>query len=169
MEAERRLTIGALGRTMGCDDGTSLEGHVALTAHEKSELLDRVDLFKGLGGVPLSAVADRAVEVEFPSGRAIARQGEVGTGFFLIVSGAAHVTRDGELIAVLGPGDFFGELSLLDQGPRVATVTADGPTVCLAIASWDFERLLEEQPRVAIALLRGVAGRLRDVTDQHRH
>jgi CRP-like cAMP-binding protein len=144
-------------------------GHVALTAREKTELLDRVDLFKGLGGVPLSAVADRAVEVEFPSGRPIARQGEVGTGFFLIVSGGAHVTRDGELVATLGPGDFFGELSLLDQGPRIATVTADGPTVCLAIASWDFERLLEEQPRVAIALLRGVAGRLREITAQHRH
>jgi CRP/FNR family transcriptional regulator, cyclic AMP receptor protein len=154
---------------MACDDGAPAEGPVALTAREKSELLDRVDLFKGLGGVPLSAVADRAVEVEFPSGRPIARQGEVGTGFFLIVSGGAHVTRDGELVAVLGPGDWFGELSLLDKGPRIATVTADGPTVCLAIASWDFERLLEEQPRVAIALLRGVAGRLREITAQQRH
>jgi len=144
---------------------------VALTAREKAELLDRVDLFRGLGGVPLSAIADRAVEVEFPSGRPIARQGEVGTGFFLIVSGAARVTRDGDTLATLGAGDFFGELSLLDQQPRVATVTAEGPvpTVCLAIASWDFERLLEEQPRVAIGLLKGVARRLRDVTDQHRH
>lgn len=140
-----------------------------LTAREKSELLDRVDLFAGLGGVPLSAIADRSVEVEFPTGRAIARQGEVGTGFFLIVSGGAQVTRDGDLIATLGPGDFFGELSLLDQQPRVATVSAKGRTICLAIASWDFERLLEEQPRVAIGLLRGVARRLRDVTDQHRH
>ena len=144
---------------------------MALTAREKAELLDRVDLFRGLGGVPLSAIADKAVEVAFPSGRPIARQGEVGTGFFLIVNGAARVTRDGDTIATLGPGDFFGELSLLDQQPRVATVQADGPTptVCLAIASWEFERLLEEQPRVAIGLLKGVARRLRDVTDQHRH
>lgn len=142
---------------------------MALTAREKQELLDRVDLFAGLGGVPLSAIAERAVEVEFPSGRPMARQGEVGTGFFLVVSGGALVTRDGETIATLGPGDFFGELSLLDRQPRVATVTAAGPTVCLAIASWDFERLLEEQPRVAIGLLRGVARRLRDVTDQRRH
>lgn len=140
-----------------------------LTAQEKSQLLDRVDLFTGLGGVPLAAIADRAVEVEFPSGRPIARQGEVGTGFFLIVSGSAQVTRDGSEIATLGPGDFFGELSLLDQQPRIATVTAVGRTVCLAIASWDFERLLEEQPRVAIGLLRGVARRLRDVSEQHRH
>jgi CRP-like cAMP-binding protein len=142
---------------------------VALTAREKSELLDRVDLFAGLGGVPMAAIADRAIEVEFPSGRPIARQGEVGTGFFLIVSGSAQVTRDGEEIATLGPGDFFGELSLLDQQPRIATVTAVGRTVCLAIASWEFERLLEEQPRLAIGILRGVARRLRDVTEQHRH
>lgn len=142
---------------------------MALSAREKQELLDGVDLFAGLGGVPLSAIAERAVEVEFPSGRPMARQGEVGTGFFLIVSGSAVVTRDGETIATLGPGDFFGELSLLDQQPRVATVTAAGRAVCLAIASWDFERLLEEHPRVAIGLLRGVARRLRDVTDQRRH
>lgn len=141
---------------------------MALTAREKSDLLDRVDLFAGLGGVPLSAIADRAVEVEFPAGRAIARQGEVGTGFFLIVSGSGRVTRDGRVIASLKPGDFFGELSLLDQSPRIATVTAIGPTVCLAIASWEFERLLEEQPRMAIALLRGVARRLREVTDSQR-
>ena len=141
---------------------------MALTAREKAELLDRVDLFSGLGGVPLSTIADRAVEVEFPAGRAIVRQGEVGTGFFLIVSGGGRVTRDGRVIATLKPGDFFGELSLLDQSPRIATVTAIGPTVCLAIASWEFERLLEEHQRVAIAVLRGVARRLREVTDSHR-
>jgi CRP/FNR family transcriptional regulator, cyclic AMP receptor protein len=142
---------------------------MTLTALEKTNLLDRVDLFAGLGGISLEAIAGHAVEVEFAAARPIVRQGEVGTGFFLILSGAARVVRDGEEIARLGPGEFFGELSLLDQQPRVATVIADGPTACLAIASWDFERLLEEQPRLAIALLRGVARRLRDVTGQRRH
>ena len=138
---------------------------MALTAREKSDLLNRVELFASLGGVPLSAIADRAVEVEFPNGRAIVRQGEVGTGFFLIVNGAARVTRDGKKLVELGPGEFFGELALLDQMPRSATVTAEGETTCLAIASWDFEQLLQEQPRVAIGLLRGVARRLRELTD----
>ena len=142
---------------------------MALTALEKSDLLDHVDLFAGLGGIPLAAIADRAVEVEFDAGRVIARQGEIGTGFYLIVAGRTHVTRDGELIAVLGPGDFFGELSLLDQGPRLATVSAESDTTCLAIASWEFERLLEDQPRVAIALLRSIATRLRAVTDLRQH
>ena len=132
-------------------------------------LLDRVELFSGVTGVPLTGVAERAVEVEFPADRTIARQGEIGTGFFLIVTGQARVVRDGTLIATLGPGDFFGELSLLDQAPRVATVIATEPTVCLAIASWEFEKLLEAQPRLAIAILRGVAGRLRAVTELQRH
>jgi CRP-like cAMP-binding protein len=140
---------------------------MALTAREKEDLLNRVNLFASLGGIPLSAIADRAVEVEFPAGRPIVRQGEVGTGFFLIVSGGGRVTRDGNVIATLKAGDFFGEMSLLDQMPRVATVTAEGPTVCLGVASWDFDRLLEEQPRLAIGLLRGVARRLREVTDAH--
>ena len=142
---------------------------MALTAREKSDLLDRVELFSGLGGVPLSAIADVAVEVEFPAGRAIVRQGEVGTGFFLLVSGAAKVVRDGETIARLAPGDFFGELSLLEQAPRTASVIADEPTACLGIASWDFERLLEEQPGLAVGILRGVARRLRLATESQRH
>ena len=139
-----------------------------LTAREKADLLDRVDLFANLGGVPLTAVAEGAVEVEFPAGRVIARQGEVGTGFFLIVSGGARVVRDGDLIETLGPGQFFGELSLIDQQPRFASVIAEGPTTCLAIASWDFDRLLEEHPRLAIGVLRAVVRRLRVTAAMNR-
>ena len=142
---------------------------MTLTALEKANLLDRVDLFAGLGGVSLEAIAEHAVEVEFATGRPIVRQGEVGTGFFLIVSGRARVVRDGEEIARLGPGDFFGELSLLDQQPRIATVTALGSTTCLAIASWDFERLLDEQPRLAVGILKAVVRRLRAASDQPGH
>ena len=72
-------------------------------------------------------------------------------------------------IALLGPGEVFGEISVLDQMPRIASVIAVEPTTCLAVASWDFERLLEEQPQVAIGLLRTVARRLRDVTEMQRH
>jgi CRP/FNR family transcriptional regulator, cyclic AMP receptor protein len=72
-------------------------------------------------------------------------------------------------VATIGPGDFFGELSVLDGRPRVAKVIADGPTTCLALASWDFEAILLEEPRVSLAILRGLAGRLRDVTETHRY
>lgn len=135
----------------------------------KVRFLRDVALFDGIDPDGLAMIAERALEVDFAEGRPIVRQGEVGTGFFLVTSGGARVVRDGTTIAEYGPGDFFGELSLLDRGPRIASVVATAPTTCLAIASWDFEALLESQPRLAIAILKGVAGRLRTVSDEHRH
>ena len=73
-------------------------------------------------------MAAKATEIAFEAGRTIVRQGEVGTGFFLIASGQARVIRDGRTIAELGPGQFFGELSLLDQQPRIANVVAEYAT-----------------------------------------
>ncbi len=142
---------------------------MSLTSERRTQLLGNVGLFGGLAPDELAAVADRAVEVDFVEGRTIVRQGEVGTGFFLIATGLARVVRDGETIARLGPGDFFGELSLLDGEPRIAAVVTDTAATCLAIASWDFEALLEAQPRLAILLLKGVARRLRAVSEEHRH
>ena len=142
---------------------------MSLTTDRRVELLGTVGLFDGIDPDGLAAIAGRAIEVDFPDGRTIVHQGEIGTGFFMIAKGRARVVRDGATVADLGPGDFFGELSLLDGGPRIATVLSEGPTTCLAIASWEFETLLESQPRLAIAILRGVAGRLRDVSQEHRH
>ncbi len=140
-----------------------------LSSDEKAELLRGVELFEGIGPEALAMIAERAIEVEYPADRTIVRQGEIGTGFFLLVSGRGRVIQDGEQIATMGPGDFFGELSLLDQRPRIAHVIADEETVCLAIASWDFERLLEEQPKLTLSILRGVARRLRAASEHHRH
>jgi CRP/FNR family transcriptional regulator, cyclic AMP receptor protein len=142
---------------------------MSLTTDRKIELLRTVTLFTDLDPATLAEVAERAVEVDFGADRAIVRQGDVGTGFFLIATGRARVVGDGETLAELGPGDFFGELSLLDGEPRMATVTAETPVTCLAIASWEFEALLEARPRLAIAILRGVARRLRAVSESHRH
>ncbi len=142
---------------------------MSLTTDHRIDLLRTVALFDGIDADGLARIADQAIEVDFPADRTIVRQGEVGTGFFLVVTGRARVVRDGSTIAELGPGDFFGELSLLDGEPRIATVTAEVPTACLALASWEFETLLEAQPRLAIAILRGVAHRLRSVSEEHRH
>ncbi len=91
------------------------------------------------------------------------------TGFFLIVAGSVSVVRDGEELARLGPGEFFGELSLLDRQPRMASVVADEPTTCLALPSWEFPKLLETEPRIASAVLKEVASRLRALsTDRLR-
>jgi CRP/FNR family transcriptional regulator, cyclic AMP receptor protein len=142
---------------------------MSVTTDRRVQLLGTVELFHEIAPDDLAAIAARAIEVDFSDGRTIVHQGEIGTGFFLIATGRARVVRDGATIAQLGPGDFFGELSLLDGGPRIATVVSEGPTTCLAIASWEFETLLESQPQLAIAILRGVARRLRSVSEEHRH
>ena len=141
---------------------------MTLTADDRAALIGACPLFRGLVPDDLAAVAAAAIEVDFPAERVIARQGEIGPGFFIVVSGRVRVVRDGAAVAHLGPGEFFGELSILDGGPRVAQVVTDEPTVCLAIPSWDFERVLREEPGVALAVLKVVAARLREVTSDHR-
>jgi len=146
-----------------------MEDPLTLTHDRRTELLAGCRLFSGVAPPDLAAVAGRAIEVDFPANHVIARQGEIGTGFFLIVSGSVRVVRGGDEVAVLGPGDFFGELSVLDGKPRNAQVIAVGPTTCLALASWDFEAVLLEEPRVALAILRGLAARLRELTEATHH
>jgi CRP-like cAMP-binding protein len=138
-----------------------------LTSDRRTELLAGCPLFRGVGPEGLAALAESATEVEFPPRHVIARQGEIGTGFFVIADGRVNVVRDARTLATLGPGEFFGELSVLDGGPRIAQVVTVEPTRCLALASWDFERILLEQPALTLAILRGLAARLRSATEHH--
>ena len=142
---------------------------MTLTHDRRAELLAACPLFKGIDPAGLAAVADLATSVDFPSGHVVARQGEIGTGFFIVIEGRVRVVRDGEVVARLGPGEFFGELSVLDRMPRNATVSAEVSTTCLALAAWDFEKILLEQPALTLSILRGVAARLREVTESSRH
>jgi CRP-like cAMP-binding protein len=142
---------------------------MTLTRDDRIALLSAAPLFAGVDGEGIARIADRAIEVDFPGGGVIARQGDVGTGFFVVASGGTRVVRDGRTLATLGPGDFFGELSVLDGRPRTAQVVAEGPTTCLALATWDFEAVVTEQPAVALAVLRGLAGRLRGLTEADQH
>lgn len=139
-----------------------------LAAPERASLIGACRLFTGLDEAGMAAVSGAAVEVDFPAGRMIAREGEIGTGLFIVAGGRVRVVRDGQAIAHLGPGEFFGELSVLDGGPRNATVIAEEPTTCLALATWDAERVLRDEPGVALAVLRVLAGRLREATSDHR-
>jgi len=142
---------------------------VTLTLDRRSELLAACPLFRGIDARGIEQLATVATAVDFPSGHVIARQGEIGTGFFVVVEGMVRVVRDGVVLAHLGPGEFFGELSILDRMPRNATVAAEAATTCLALASWDFEKVLLEQPALTLTILRGVATRLREVTESSRH
>jgi CRP-like cAMP-binding protein len=140
-----------------------------LTRDQTTEILGRTRLFSGVDAAGLERIAARTTELDVPGDRVIARQGEIGTGFFVIVSGEVRVVRDGETIATLGPGEFFGELSVLDGRPRIAQVVSSQPTICMALASWDFEAVVGEQPSVALSILRELAGRLRDLTEAQHH
>lgn len=142
---------------------------MTLTHDRRAELLAACPLFRGIDAEGMAHLAAVATPVDFPPGHVIARQGDIGTGFFVVISGLVRVIRDGGVVARLGPGEFFGELSVLDRLPRNATVSAQEPTSCLALASWDFERILLEQPALTLAILRGVATRLRAATDSTRH
>ncbi len=142
---------------------------MTLTHDHRAELLARAPLLDGVDDAGIATIAQRVVEVGFPKDHVIARQGEVGTGFFMVASGSVRVVRDGRTIATIGPGDFFGELSVLDGQPRTAQVVANEPTTCLALATWDFEAVVRDEPAVALAIMRGLAGRLRRLTEAERH
>jgi CRP/FNR family transcriptional regulator, cyclic AMP receptor protein len=142
---------------------------VTLTLDGRSDLLGQCPLFGGVARDDLRAIGDRALEVEFPAEHVIARQGEIGTGFFVVIEGHVRVVRDGDVIARLGPGDFFGEMSVIDGLPRVAQVVTSDPTTCLALASWEFERVVLEHPTIGLAILRGLSARLRSKTEMPQH
>ena len=125
------------------------------------DLLTRVPLFAELSRRHLRALADRADQVEFQPGEAIVIEGMRGGAFFAIVEGNARVTRGKRTLATLVPGDFFGELALLDGGERTASVVAATPMLCIRIFKRAFDRLIAEEPGVSARMLSVLAGRLR--------
>jgi CRP-like cAMP-binding protein len=133
-------------------------------SREISQQLGKVPLFSGLSNRELDAIVRAGKEVEHREGHVIAREGDRGIGFFLVLEGEARVSRGGKGLAKLKPGDFFGEISLLDRGPRTATVTASTRIRLLGVTAWVFRGLLVEYPSIAMKLLEVVAGRLRQVT-----
>jgi len=125
------------------------------------DLLTLVPLFAGLSRRHLRALADRADQVEFQPGEAIVIEGMRGGAFFAIVEGNARVIMGKRTLATLGPGDFFGELALLDGGERTASVVAATPMLCIRIFKRAFDRLVAEEPGVSARMLSVLAGRLR--------
>jgi CRP/FNR family transcriptional regulator, cyclic AMP receptor protein len=116
--------------------------------------LKKVPLFSGLSQRQLKRLARGFKEREFKTGTEVVRQNQMsGVGFFVIMEGHASVSVDGTEIARLGPGDHFGELALISERVRSATVTADGPLRCLVMAFWDFRQIAKENPDITWKLL----------------
>jgi CRP-like cAMP-binding protein len=128
---------------------------------EKLDLLHRIPLFSGFDNRRLERLGMLADEVDVPAGKVLMRQGDTGVDMMIIVSGSVSVERDGNRLNTLGPGDFFGEIALLDGGPRTATVTSEEPTRLLVITHRDFHSMMDEFPEVADQVLNALANRVR--------
>lgn len=125
------------------------------------ELLQRVPLFADLERRELEMIAQSFKAREFAAGDTLATEGQSGIGFFVIQGGEASVSVRGEEIAHLKSGDYFGEVALLDDGVRTATVTADTDMVCYGMTFWEFRPIVESNAQIAVKLLKALAKKLR--------
>jgi CRP-like cAMP-binding protein len=126
------------------------------------DTLRRVPLFSGLDDRDLDRIADSFKQRDYAAGDTIASEGSGAAGFFVIGEGTAKVTVNGEERATLGPGDYFGEIALLDEGARTATVTAESDMTTYAMTLWEFRPIVETDPRIAWKLVQALAHRLRE-------
>ena len=133
---------------------------MALGRNAKIELLKKVPLFAGCSKNELKELALIADEIDLRDGHVLTREGRPGREFFVMVDGTAGVTRKDKKIADLGSGDWFGEIALLTDAPRTATVTATSPVDVLVITDRSFRRVVETMPSIALKVLAIVGERL---------
>ena len=125
------------------------------------DLLRRVELFESLSDRDLKKLADSFKESTFSAGNVIATEGQRGVGFFVIGEGTVDYTIHDDKVGSGGPGDYFGEVALIDDGPRTATVKATSDVTAYGLTSWEFRPLVEENASIAWELLQKMATRLR--------
>ena len=121
-----------------------------------------VPLFSSCSNEQLRFIATQVEEMDFPAGRELCRQGESGGEFFILLTGGAEVRRDGRPIRQLGPGDYFGEIALLEHGPRTATVVTTASSRCLVLSQGQFNNVLAQDKSIVLNVLHTLASRLRD-------
>jgi CRP/FNR family cyclic AMP-dependent transcriptional regulator len=127
------------------------------------ELLKRVPMFEHLSDKELKTLAANFTDRSFQSGQELTSEGKGAAGFFVIESGEANVAVDGASRRTLGPGDYFGEIALIDGGSRTATVTAASDGKCYGLTPWQFRPLVEEHGSIAWTLLEALAARVREL------
>ena len=136
---------------------------------EKIELLRTVPLFGGLRDRELERISALADIIDLPADRTIMTQGERGAEMFVLVTGTAHIDRDGASLGDRGPGEVLGEIALLDGGPRTATVTLNEASRMLVLGRREFHALMDEFPDVRLHVLERVAQRLRSLDHDAVH
>jgi CRP-like cAMP-binding protein len=132
----------------------------------KTDLLRRVPLFADCAKVDLTKIERLVEDMELPAGHVLTRQGRPGDEFFVIVDGKVRVDRDGMRIDTLGPGDYLGEISLVDHRPRTATAVCETACRVLVLGHREFHTLMADEPRIAEAVMRSLAERLRKFEPQ---
>jgi CRP-like cAMP-binding protein len=131
-----------------------------LRKNRKIELLKRVPLFSGCSKKELERISMIADEIDFRSGKTLITEGAPGREFFVLADGSAEISRKGKRIDTAGPGDFFGEMALLSDQPRNATVTTTSEANALVVTASSFRNLVESNPLIALKVMRAVAERL---------
>jgi CRP/FNR family cyclic AMP-dependent transcriptional regulator len=136
-------------------------------AEAPTELLEQIPLFEGLTQGELERISSSFKERRFSAGDTVAVEGAGGVGFFVIGDGTASVEVHGERRGKLAPGDYFGEIALIDeQTRRTATITADSDLTCYGMTAWEFRPLVETNAQIAWKLLQVMAKRLRESEQQ---
>lgn len=123
-------------------------------------MISKVPLFAGLSKRELAQVASIADEIDFRAGKVLIREGERGREFFVLLEGDAEVRRRGKKLATRSAGEFFGEIALVSNLPRVATVTTTSEVRALVITDRDFRALIKRSPQIALKVLEAVVDRL---------
>jgi CRP/FNR family transcriptional regulator, cyclic AMP receptor protein len=137
---------------------------VRLRKDAKTELLRRAPLFAQCSKRELSAIGGIADEIDLKEGTELTRQGAPGREFFVLIEGSADVLKNGRKVNSLKTGDFFGEIALVHNAPRTATVKATSPVRALVVTERNFRRLLDEQPDIQRKVLAALAERLAPTT-----
>lgn len=136
---------------------------------EHLKMLRNVPLFAGCSDRELSSIGQSMKEVHFPAGKVICTEGQLGAGFHLVIEGETKVQVNGRTKRRLGPGAFFGEIALLDGGPRSATVIAETEVMTLSLPMWSFRSVLKAHPTLALKMLEEVGRRLRSTEKSLSH
>jgi CRP-like cAMP-binding protein len=124
--------------------------------------LKAVPLFAGCTPKQIQFIATQVEDMDFATGRVLCKEGQSGADFFVLLSGAADVTRKGRKIAKMAPGDFFGEIALVDGGPRTATVTTTAPSRCLVLGPRQFQNVLHQDTDIAHSVMKALSLRVRE-------
>jgi len=133
---------------------------VRLGGNEKMELIRRAPLFARCSRAEMKEIVKLADEIDLREGKEMTREGSPGREFFVLLEGTADVKKNSRKVNTLGPGDFFGEIALVSQAPRTATVIATSPVRALVITDRSFRRLLDDSPQVKTKVMEAMAMRL---------